>query len=66
MEGLAEVLGVRRVEQHSVYLGLPTRVGRSREEVFKVLVSRAMKKLKDWKSKMLSQAGKITLVKWVA
>lgn len=57
---------MQRVEQHSVYLGLPTKVNRYPEEVFRVLVSRVKKKLKDWKSRILSQAGKITLVKSVA
>lgn len=45
---------MRRVEQHSVYLGLPTKVDRSLEEVFRFLVSRVTMKLKDLKSKMLS------------
>lgn len=53
------------MEQYAIYLGLPTKVGRCREEVFRVLVSRVTKKLKDWKSGTLSQAGKITLVKSV-
>lgn len=47
-------------------MGLPTVVGRSREEVFRVLVSRVTKKFWCWKSKTLSQEGKITLIKLVA
>lgn len=51
---LAEVLGVRRVYQHAIYVGLPTKVGQSRNDVFHVLLDRVTKKLKDWKSKTLS------------
>lgn len=57
---------MRRFEQYFVYLGLPTKVGRSQEEVFRVLVGCVTKKLKDWKSNMLHQARKTTLVKLVA
>lgn len=34
--------------------------------MFRCLINRIIKKLKDWKSKMLSQAGKLALVKSVA
>lgn len=63
---LADVLGVWWVEQHSIYLDIPARVGRARGEVFRGLINRITKKLKDWKSKTLSQAGKLALVKSVA
>lgn len=63
---LAQLLGVRRVHQHAIYLGIPINVGRSRSAVFRTLVHRVEKKLKDWKSKKLSQAGKLTLIKFVA
>lgn len=63
---LASILGVRKVQHHAIYLGIPTTMGRSRSAIFRVLVNRVEKKLKDWKSKMLSQAGKLTLIKSVA
>lgn len=62
---LAAELGVRRVDQHMIYLGIPTHVGRSRSAVFRVLLNRVMKKLKDWKSRTLSSTGKLTLVRSV-
>lgn len=34
--------------------------------MFRFLVSRVEKKLKDWKSRMLSQASKLVLIKYVA
>ncbi|KAL8477755.1 hypothetical protein ACS0TY_029890 [Phlomoides rotata] len=58
---LATFLGVKRVNQHAIYLGLSKNVGRSRSVIFKMLVTRVEKKLKDWKSKTLSHAGKLTL-----
>ncbi|KAL8549530.1 hypothetical protein ACS0TY_008385 [Phlomoides rotata] len=65
VEVLAERLGVRRVDEHAVYLGIPTNFGRSRCAIFRSLVDRVTKKVKDWKSKILSQAGKLTIVKSV-
>lgn len=63
---LAGLLGVRRVQQHAIYLGVPINIGRSKSAIFRSLVHRVEKKLKDWKSKTLSQAGKLTLIKSVA
>ncbi|KAL8490884.1 hypothetical protein ACS0TY_022765 [Phlomoides rotata] len=62
---LAALLGVRRVEQHSIYLGIPIIVERSHGAVFRSLVGKVLKKLKDWKSKTLSQVRKLALVKSV-
>lgn len=41
-------------------------VGRSRSAIFRTLVSRIEKKLKDWKSRPLSKAVKLMLIKSVA
>ncbi|VVA21183.1 Hypothetical predicted protein, partial [Prunus dulcis] len=59
-------LGVRRVDQHDVYLGLPTHVGRSRRQCFNSLKERIWKKIQGWKAKLLSFAGKEILLKVVA
>lgn len=58
-------LGVKTVHQHTKYLGLSTVIGKSKKTVFAGLVDRVVKKLKDWKDKMLSQAGKEVLIKVV-
>ncbi|KAL6522139.1 hypothetical protein OROMI_032016 [Orobanche minor] len=63
---LADFIGVRCVVQHAVYLGIPTAVGRSHVAIFRTLAGRIEKKLKDWKNKTLSQAGKLVLIKSVA
>lgn len=62
---LVALLGVNKVDQHYIYLGISTNVGRSKEAIFRVLVDRVEKKIKDWKSRSLSQAGKLTLLKSV-
>lgn len=62
---LSEVLGVKSVEQHTKYLGLPTLIGRSKKQVFSSTVERIIKKMKEWKEKSLSQAGKEVLIKSV-
>lgn len=41
------MLGVRRLEQLGIYLGLLMRVGRSREAMFRSLVRMVKKKVKD-------------------
>ncbi|KAL1293347.1 hypothetical protein AAHE18_19G066400 [Arachis hypogaea] len=56
IQGIKEWLGIKAVEQHSKYLGLPTFVERSKKE----------KKLKGWKERYLSRVGKETLIKAVA
>ncbi|MCI23774.1 hypothetical protein A2U01_0044956 [Trifolium medium] len=48
------------------YLGLPTHVGRSKKAVFSFLVDSIWKKLKCWKEKCLSFAGRGVLIKVVA
>ncbi|KAL0410924.1 UNVERIFIED_CONTAM: hypothetical protein Slati_3682100 [Sesamum latifolium] len=62
---LLSILGVRVVEQHEKYLGLPALVGRSKREIFQNLKDRIWKRLQSWKSRNLSQAGKVVLLKSV-
>ena len=59
------LFGVREVERHEKYLGLPTVIGRSKKMVFAVLKERVWKKLQGWKEKLLSRAGKEVLLKAV-
>lgn len=63
---LVEILGVNHVDRHEKYLGMPTLVGRNRSLCFGYLKDRLWKRLKTWKGKMLSTAGKKVLVKAVA
>ncbi|XP_062021454.1 uncharacterized protein LOC133738034 [Rosa rugosa] len=63
---LAAILGVKCVEEHDRYLGLPLRVGRSKTKRFQYLKEKVSKKLMNWRSKILSCAGKEILIKAVA
>lgn len=60
---LSRCLGVKAVETHTKYLGLPTLIGKSKRQVFTRIIDRVVKKLKDWKEKSLFQAGKKILIK---
>jgi hypothetical protein len=48
------------------YLGMPTQFGRSKEQDFNFLMDRIWKKLKGWKEKSLSFAGRGVLIRTVA
>lgn len=62
---LSNRMGVRDVEKHGKYLGLPTLIGRVKRNIFCGVVEKVSNKLKDWKEKFLSQAGKEVLIKTV-
>lgn len=57
---------IKAVKSHSKYPGLPTFVGRSKQQVFDFVQDRVWKKLKGWKEKFLSLAGREILIKSVA
>lgn len=57
---------VKTVMSHSRYLGLPVVFGRSKKEIFSFVIDRVWKKIKGWKERFLSRAGKETLIKAVA
>ncbi|XP_057457734.1 uncharacterized protein LOC130748518 [Lotus japonicus] len=57
---------VKVVDSHDKYLGLPTIIGRSKKAVFLTVQERLVKKLKGWKEKFLSKAGKEVLLKAIA
>ncbi|MCH84712.1 hypothetical protein A2U01_0005547, partial [Trifolium medium] len=53
-------------DHFSKYLGMPTVVGRSKNQVFNFIQEKIWTKLKGWKEKNLSFAGRSTLIKVVA
>ncbi|CAI8590044.1 unnamed protein product [Vicia faba] len=59
-------MGVKRVTNHSKYLGLPVVLGRSKKEVFCLVMERIWKKTKGWKEGFLSNVGREVLIKVVA
>lgn len=54
------------VEGHDKYLGLPTYLDRSKKVVFQTIEDRVWKKVKGWKERTLSQAGREVLIKSIA
>lgn len=62
---LADYLGMRRVDFHDKYLGLPVLV-RKLKETFAYVKDRMWKKLQSWWGGLLSSAGRELFVKTVA
>jgi hypothetical protein len=65
-EEINHILPMNRVAQFSKYLGMPTHVGRSKRQVFNYIQGNVWKKIKGWKARNLSFAGRSTLIKAVA
>ncbi|KAL9672492.1 hypothetical protein QQ045_028743 [Rhodiola kirilowii] len=49
---------VRQVANHSKYLGLPLIVGQKKIDSFRCIIDKVWRKINDWKSKLLSAAGR--------
>ncbi|KAI5393095.1 hypothetical protein KIW84_060293 [Lathyrus oleraceus] len=49
---------VKTVTRHSKYLGLPVVFGRSKKDIFSLVVEGVWKKVKGWKETFLSRGGK--------
>ena len=62
---IVDTLGVKEVEKHDKYLGLPTIIGKSKKAVFAALKERIWQKIQGWKEKLLSKPGKEVLIKAV-
>ena len=62
---IVDTLGVKEVEKHDKYLGLPTIIGKSKKAIFAALKERIWQKIQGWKEKLLSKPGKEVLIKAV-
>lgn len=51
-------MGVTTVLNHSKYLGLPEVFGRSKKDIFSIVVDRVWNKIKGWKEWFLSRTDK--------
>jgi hypothetical protein len=63
-----EIIGLSGLEEanrYDSYLGLPTLVGKNRIHTFKNIKEKVARKLHNWKSRLLSLAGKEVLLKAV-
>ncbi|XP_070013439.1 uncharacterized protein [Nicotiana sylvestris] len=59
------LLGQQQRNEMSIYLGLPVIVGRSKKKMLKFIKDRVKTKIKGWKGKFLSRAGKEVMLKFV-
>ena len=60
------MFGAQVIKPHEAYLGLPSLVGRSKNNTFAHLKQRMANKVSRWKEKLLTHAGKEVLIKSVA
>jgi hypothetical protein len=65
-ETIQDMLGVPAIKQYERYLGLPSFIGRAKYSTFAQIKERVWSKLKGWKEKLISQAGREILIKSVA
>ncbi|KAL0399531.1 UNVERIFIED_CONTAM: hypothetical protein Sradi_2296400 [Sesamum radiatum] len=56
-------LNIRRENKMELYLGLPSRVARSKRDLFAIIRDKVWSKITGWNEKLLSQAGKEILIK---
>jgi hypothetical protein len=50
-ESIQHIIPMQRVEHFSKYLGMPTYIGRSKNQAFQFIQDKIWKKLKGWKEK---------------
>ncbi|GAU48531.1 hypothetical protein TSUD_98640 [Trifolium subterraneum] len=62
-EDLSRILGVKLVLGTSIYLGLPSMVGRSKKAIFSYIKDRIWKRINSWRGRALSKAGKEIMIK---
>lgn len=65
-DAINDRLGVPIIKQYDKYLGLPWLIGRSKKQMFQGIKERVWLKLKGWKEKTQSQAGREVLINAVA
>ncbi|XP_050248864.1 uncharacterized mitochondrial protein AtMg00310-like [Quercus robur] len=63
---MLDILGPMQDTRHGKYLGLPSVIGKSKNQVFAEIKEKVHKKLSRWKEKMLSMGGREILIKAVA
>lgn len=64
-DGILQLSGIPATQRYDKYLGLPALVGKSKVREFQSIKDRVWKRLSDWKTKFLWQAGKEILLKAV-
>lgn len=62
---IASILGVKVVAKLDKYLGMPSVIGQSKQQIFRVIRERIWKRINGWGEKTLSKAGNEVLIKAV-
>ena len=62
---IKHILGVQEILQYEKYLGLHSLVGKGKKSSFNYIEERVWRKLQGWEGKLLSQAGREVLIKFV-
>ena len=62
-EEIINFLGVFEIKEYEKYLGLPVVVGRKKKASLNYIKERVWNKLQGWKERLLSQAGRVVLLK---
>ena len=65
-ETIKAMFGAQVIRSHESNLGLPSLIGKSKQNTFALLKQRVANKLAGWKEKLLSNAGKEVLIKVIA
>ena len=63
---VCNVLDVYITNDHGIYLGLPSLIGRNKKAIFSFIKERLWHRIQSWHSKSLSRAGKEILIKTIA
>ncbi|GKA03165.1 hypothetical protein Tco_0675946 [Tanacetum coccineum] len=64
-ESKQRVTQTERMDLKARYLGLPSVIGRNKNELFSFILDKVLHKMQGWKQKLLSQAGREILIKSV-
>ncbi len=66
MRSSIAILQITRVDAPDRFLGLPSKIPRSKQQVFKLLKEWIVNKTVEWKEHLLSKGGKEVIIKSVA
>nr|XP_048330709.1 uncharacterized protein LOC125422659 [Ziziphus jujuba var. spinosa] len=62
---IKSILGIRELSKKTKYLGIPLFMDRNKVVAFEDLKNKVESKIQGWKAKLLSQTGRVTLIKHV-